>query len=584
MGTFATFLPFALVGLAILIFAGAFLPSDRGRTIARAALSAGILVVTALVGLLALSDTDPWLAGLAAAFVFSLLAVLLLLTLGVPLPLGGRGAAERSIEPASASVQVAAGHAGRARDGTPPVIADPAIGAEDILRSIDIAASRARVTFFAQDGALRYRWLVNPRLGWGAADVIGRSDRELLPPDVLAAVEGPKRLALESGEPQVFHLDLEEDGERVHFLIDVIPVETDDGTRELVGLADDVTQQRQLEAARADLGRQLAQTLRQLRLALRSGRISVTSQDRNLVYRWANGAFGGLPDASVIGRTDEDILSPEDRRAVIDLKCEAIASGAPRTAEIGIGTGNERRWFDLHVEPDVDASGEVVGVTSAAIDVTHRRRNEEQMRQVLRELTHRTKNLLAVTIAIARQTARNAGSVKDYSDALIGRLRALSAAQDLIVADNWGGVDLAELVWLQLAQSQGPDTGHFEVDGPRVILTPEVSQNLGLAMHELASNALRHGAFSVPGGRVRVDWSVERGDGDGRAGDVLALKWREIDGPMVVEPSHRGFGMNVLERTLRRSLDADVDVAFEPQGLVAAFRIPCAQGISLEDG
>ncbi len=582
--TLLTLLPAGLFVLAGLAVADLFLAANRTTKRASTAITALALAAAGVAVLAGEAGSASPVVSTALLILFlAVLVLVVLLVVGIAglspgaradaaAPPPGAGAA-----PAGPTVQ----HVEEALSGGGGglVFAGRDTTAASMLETMVPVLARAGITAFLQDDRLVYRWIVNPRFGWQEREIVGRSEEDLVPPEFLPLTLEPKRRALATGEPEVFHLDLAQGEESISFLVDVMPVSGPDGARWLVGLAADVTQQRQLEAARADLSRRLAQTLRQLRLTLRSGRIAVTSQDRDLVYHWSNGAFEGFATEDVIGRTDADILPAEDRQPVIDLKRAVIETGQPLSREVGVGTGPGRRYFDLHVEPDTDSGGEVVGVTCAAVDVTHRRRNEEQMRQVMRELTHRTKNLLAVTIAIARQTAQGAGSVKDYVEALTGRLRALSAAQDLIVADNWGGVDLSELVWLQIAQSQGPEAVHFDVDGPRVTLTPEVSQNLGLAIHELAANAQRHGAFSVAGGRVKVAWRIDKPDG--RA--FLTIDWREEGGPPVRKPSYRGFGLNVLERTLARSLDAEVHVAFREEGLAATLSIPLEQGVTLGD-
>lgn len=584
MSELQTLLPFALALLALLLVAEAFGDHDRRRRVLAATLGAVALLATAAAGLA--EGAGAGAAAIAAAAGVVLVSVAALFVVVVRSALAARTQAGRG----RGLRRVDAGAEAAAR-APPAASADDATAEEtavfgrarpgDIVRGVEIAARRAGVTIFAQDKDLRYSWILAPRLGWRSEGVVGRDEWELLPADIVDSFVEPKRHALRTGEPQVFQVTVPGAAGETIFLIDVIPVETASGEREIVCFADDITRDRELEAARADLSRRLSRTLRQLRLTLKSGRIAVASQDRDLVYRWAEGDFGGVADSDLVGQTDDALFGPEDAAPLVELKRGVLSTGDPGTVEVGIGAGAGRRFFDVHVEPDVDSAGTIVGVTSAAVEVTHRRRNEEQMRQVLRELTHRTKNLLAVTIAIARQTAGSAASPKDYAEALIGRLRALSAAQDLIVADDWAGVDLSELVWLQLAQCQGAEAVHFDVEGPAVTLSPEVSQSLALAIHELASNALRHGAFSVPGGRVGVRWRIERdGAGDGAGQDVLVLEWSEIDGPEVREPVRRGFGMSVLERTVKRSLEADVAVAFEADGLSARFRIPLRQGIA----
>ncbi len=157
-----------------------------------------------------------------------------------------------------------------------------------------------------------------------------------------------------------------------------------------------------------------------------------------------------------------------------------------------------------------------------------------------------------------------------FVPALIARLRALSAAQDLIVADDWAGVDIADLVRVLLGQYVPPHSARVKIMGPTVVLSPEASQNLGLAIHELAANAMRYGAFANTVGTLDVSWAVLPGE----RGDALSLSWIEQGGPAVTEPTTRGFGMMVIERNLSRALGAKVDMSFKPGGLSAQMTLP----------
>lgn len=439
----------------------------------------------------------------------------------------------------------------------------------EMHRYFELATRNSQITVFYQDTDLRYRWIVNPRLGFAAEEIVGRTDDEILPQNGRAVIVGHKRRAIETRTTQTFEVELPEGGERSWYRVDVVPILDGGRAAGIVCTAIDITRSKRLDRMRTDLSRRLAETLQRFNLALRSERITVFSQDLDLRYTWANTSETQV--GSIVGRTDEDILPPRDLEQIVALKRRVIAERAPASAEVGVGEGAERRWYDLHVEPNVSADGEVTGITGASIDVTHRRRNEEQMRLVMRELTHRTKNLLTVVIAIARQTANHAETVDDYVPALIARLRALSAAQDLIVADDWAGVDIADLVRVLVGQYVPPKSERLQLDGPPIILSPEASQNLGLAIHELAANAARFGALSNASGTLAVHWHVRHGKED----DLLALTWRERGGPAVLDrPSRRGFGMTVIERNLTRALGAQVDIAFEEAGITVEVVMP----------
>ncbi len=439
----------------------------------------------------------------------------------------------------------------------------------EMHRYLELATRNSQITVFYQDADLRYRWIVNSRLSLLPADVIGQTDEDHLPAEISPVVIGHKRRALATNTTQTFEIEVPAGDDRAWYRMDVVPIAESGG--EPIGIvctAIDITRSKRLDLMRTDLSRRLAETLQRFNVALRSERIVVFSQDTNLRYTWANS--DETQAGTLVGRTDEELIPEADREPIVSLKRHVIESRRPASAEVGVGAGSDRRWFDLHVEPNLKPDGTVAGITCASIDVTHRKRNEEQLRLVMRELTHRTKNLLAVVIAIARQTSTQATTVEAFVPALIARLRALSAAQDLIVADDWAGVDIADLVRVLLGQYVPPHSSRVRIAGPTVVLSPEASQNLGLAIHELAANAMRFGAFANQVGTLDVSWTVVEGD----RGEELSLSWIERGGPAVSEPTTRGFGMMVIERNLSRALGAKVDMSFKADGLTAQIRLP----------
>src|SRR5262249_49192076 len=153
------------------------------------------------------------------------------------------------------------------------------------------------------------------------------------------------------------------------------------------------------------------------------------------------------------------------------------------------------RWHDLHIEPLLNDAGEVIGLACASVDVTERKEGEAHLRLLLRELTHRSKNLLAVIQAMARQTAHHAGSIDGVLSQFGARVQALAASHDLLVRESWYGASLAELVRSQLSGYLGGAQTQVSIEGPAIALKPEAAQNLGLALHELAVNAAKFGAL-----------------------------------------------------------------------------------------
>ncbi|HXX08971.1 MAG TPA: HWE histidine kinase domain-containing protein [Pseudolabrys sp.] len=302
--------------------------------------------------------------------------------------------------------------------------------------------------------------------------------------------------------------------------------------------------------------------------ALRGSQVTVYTQDRDLRYTSISNAIMGQSVEDILGHTDTELLPPESAPAIVAMKRDVLTSGEAKRAEVTFEDAAGIRWHDLHIEPLRNDSGEVIGLACASVDVTERREAEAHLRLLLRELTHRSKNLLAVIQAMARQTARHVGSIDGFLAQFGARLQALAASHDLLVRESWYGASLDELVRSQL----GASLGQVSIEGPAVALKPEAAQNLGLALHELAINAAKFGALSVPTGRIAITWS-RRETGAGS----VELDWREESGPKVKVRRKKGFGSMVIERNLARALDANVKLDFDPNGLHCLIVIPASQ-------
>ncbi len=303
--------------------------------------------------------------------------------------------------------------------------------------------------------------------------------------------------------------------------------------------------------------------------ALRGSHVVLYTQDRQLRYTSISAPIAGRAAADILGVRDEDILPPETAAPILALKREVLSTGQPKRAEVTLHEGSALHWYDLHIESLTNEAGEIIGLTCAAIDVTERKESEAHLRLLMRELTHRSKNLLAVIQAMARQTARHAGSIDGFLTQFAARLQALAASHDLLVRESWYGASLRELIESQLSAYMANGEQQVAVEGPPAALKPEAAQNLGLALHELAANAAMFGALSVPSGRISVRWVLREG--------VLELEWREQNGPKVKMRRKRGFGSMVIERNLARALDAKVNMDFDPAGLLCHIDIPTTQ-------
>jgi PAS domain S-box-containing protein len=219
------------------------------------------------------------------------------------------------------------------------------------------------------------------------------------------------------------------------------------------------------------------------------------------------------------------------------------------------GAGSERR---------------AVSFGGTAQDITERKEREEKEHLLMREINHRAKNMLSVVDAIAHQTATK--NPEDFVERFSERIQALSANQDLLVRNEWNGVEIADLVRAQLAHFADLIGARIAMHGPKLRLNPASAQAIGLALHELATNAGKYGALSTDTGRVNISWETE--------GDTLTMSWTERNGPRVAPPRRRGFGTIVMEAMAERSVDGTVDLDYAPSGLT--WRLTCPAANALE--
>ena len=203
-------------------------------------------------------------------------------------------------------------------------------------------------------------------------------------------------------------------------------------------------------------------------------------------------------------------------------------------------------------------------------DITERKEREEKEHLLMREINHRAKNMLSVVDAIAHQTATK--NPEDFVERFSERIQALSANQDLLVRNEWNGVEIEDLVRAQLAHFADLIGSRIAMHGPKLRLNPASAQAIGLALHELATNAGKYGSLSTDGGGVDVSWGID--------GDTLTMSWTERAGPPVSAPQRRGFGTIVMETMAERSVDGKVDLDYAPSGLT--WRLTCPAANALE--
>jgi two-component sensor histidine kinase len=229
--------------------------------------------------------------------------------------------------------------------------------------------------------------------------------------------------------------------------------------------------------------------------------------------------------------------------------------------------------FIPYPTPLHDESGKLIGAVNMLVDITDRKRAEEQQALLVRELHHRVKNTLATVQAIMGSTARVVDNIEDFKTALFGRIQSL-AKTHLLLADEERAAEFIELLRSELGAFDDGSKSRISLQGPQVTLTSQLAVSLGMAIHELTTNSAKYGALSVFGGKVEVTWSVTI-DATRR---TLTFDWIESGGPPVTEPTRKGFGARLLEFVLPGQIQAKTRIVYGCDGLRMHCVVPLPTG------
>ena len=295
---------------------------------------------------------------------------------------------------------------------------------------------------------------------------------------------------------------------------------------------------------------------------------------------WTTDAEGGMNEDSpswraFTGQRVEEFLGwgwlnavhPQDRTRAEEEVRQALASGAPVGIEYRLWHhSGEWRWTHARAVPLINADGKIRSCVGMNTDITERRKWEEQQKLLLGELSHRVKNVLAVVQSMAARTLTGGRSLSEASEILVRRLHALSRAHEMLTTRNWRGAPLLAIIEGELA----PFAGRTRIEGPDIMIGPRMAQTLALVLHELATNASKHGALSNDEGQISVTWSVAMIDGIER----FKFEWRETGGPPVKMPKGKGFGTALLNIAISGSADGASPLRFEPEGIVYDIDVP----------
>jgi two-component system, chemotaxis family, CheB/CheR fusion protein len=414
-----------------------------------------------------------------------------------------------------------------------------------------------RITFYNEAAA--NLWGCRPKLDsdrWCGSWRLYRPDGSPLPHDQCPMAIALKECRAINGQEAVAERP---DGTRVPFMAYPSPLRDHSGA--MVGAVNmlvDITDRKRAER----YGLHLASIVE-------SSDDAVVSKDLDgIILSWNRGAarLFGYSSAEVVGKSIT-ILIPSDRRMEEGRILERIRRGERVDHYETVRRRKDGSLVDisLTVSPIKDSAGRIIGASKIARDISERKRKEELLNLLAREVDHRSKNLLALVQATVHLT--QAETAAELKAAISGRLQALSNAHSLLAQSRWEGADLYRLVAEELSPYCEHGEARAQITGPSLVLEPMTAQSIAVTLHELTTNAVKYGALSARGGRLQVTW---RRPSDGG----LALHWTESGGPAVAPPVRHGFGTRVIDRMIRDQLKGTVRFDWRKEGLACEIAIP----------
>ena len=396
-------------------------------------------------------------------------------------------------------------------------------------------------------------------LGFTAAEMIGRPVYDIIPPVLLEDARAI-RARISAGESlESFEtVRVTKQGHPVEVSITFSPVRNEQAA--VVGISAiirDVTLTKKAERGAAMLAAIVASSSDGVVSKTLDGTITSWNKSAERIF--------GFSEQEMINRSIRTII-PQERQPEEDRILATVVSGAMVDNFETVRLRKDGALIDVSVtvSPVRDFTGRIIGASKIVRDITDKRQTREQLRTLLAEVNHRSKNLLSLVQAIARQMTRY-GRQLDLGR-FLERLQAIASNQDLLIQNDWRFIPLGGLIRLQLGAFSDLVGNRITIDGPPIELTPEAAQSIGMAAHELATNAAKYGALANDEGRIAVSWT--------RIDDSFEMTWIESGGPVVSPPEHTGFGSRVISDMVRAGLDGTVEVRFLPTGLHWHLRCP----------
>lgn len=274
--------------------------------------------------------------------------------------------------------------------------------------------------------------------------------------------------------------------------------------------------------------------------------VTIFFQDLNGRFLWFENPQSLWALRNREGSTDKDIFVEQDIQKLEKAKKEVLASAQPRTIEVvahGEESGRPRNWhLRLTLNKATDPATDTDGFVCSCMDISDQKQREQTLRNLLREVAHRSKNLLAMVLSLSAQTARVTPTKEEYVRRFTGRLQSIARSQDVITERDWRGSTLSDLVQTQVMNVVPFSDGRISFSGDNIELAPNGTVHVGLALHELVSNALVHGALTVRGGNIQVDCEQKAG------GEGAVITWLETPRVQSSEARPKSFGRTMLER------------------------------------
>jgi len=419
---------------------------------------------------------------------------------------------------------------------------------------------QGRITYFNEAAATL--WGHRPDLGeseWCGSWKLFWPDGRVLPHDQCPMAVAVKEKRAVRGVEAVAERP---DGTRVRFMPFPTPIYSKSGAFiGAVNMLVDITDRTHSEEA-----------AQRLAAIVESSDDAIVSKDLNgVITSWNKGAerlFGYMAE-EIIGKSITILIPPDHKNEEATI-LERIRSGQRVEHYETVRQRKHGSLIDisLTVSPIKNAAGKIIGASKIARDISERKRTDAQILTLAREAEHRAKNILATVQATVRLS--HADTPEDLKQTIEGRIQALANVHRLFVQSRWAGADLCSLVEAELAPYCPQEEKRASIEGPMLLLEPNIAQAMAVTVHELTTNAAKYGALSAPEGHVQIEWSQIPN------GRVL-FRWTETGGPIVKQPKRQGFGTRVMASMIREQLMGEVNFDWRTGGLICEIKLTAAQ-------